>query len=185
MAEHADPTSTTQSFRKRSPLTISTVACKAEVVLATGATRGNQCDILTIGGDPGDEVSGLITAYPVVDGVRQCSQPAGAAEWSAAVGDSGSVTVTSPGVDLSAGNYEWIEEAWTADGRTGGSRDCLTSPRVAAESFKMSPSKGTPGKGIPATGVNSWLMMECSLGVLGIGVAMARAGHRTRAVMRR
>ncbi len=174
LAVHRDPTDADQTIRKRAAITVSTRACKSEVEVPGGATVAVQCDVITVGGDgpaagfPGDVVTGTITAYPVVNGLRQCATPGPSTAWSATIGTSGMAVVSTADLNVPAGDWEFIETAATADGRSW-SRDCATAPRNADESFRVLPAKGTPSRGIPSAGGNSMELMGVGVGLVGVG----------------
>lgn len=191
LAVHHDPTDADQTIRKRAAITVSTRACKSELEVPDGSTVAVQCDVITVGGDgpsvgfPGDVVTGTVTAYPVVNGLRQCATPGPSTAWSATIGTSGMVVVSTTDLNVPVGDWEFIETAATADGRTW-SRDCATAPRDPAESFKVVPSKLVPGKYLPGTGADSASLLGWAAGLVASGVAglvVVGFGRRRRRVV--
>lgn len=183
VGEHRDPDDPAQTFVKRRPLTVTTSACAPEVELAKGASLGAHCDVLVVGAEPGTEVSGDLYAVKWVNGARDCSNISLVVSWTATVGASGESTVTSTVTGLTVGDWEFLHEASTADGRTNVTPCDATSPRNLAESFKVIPNKSTPGKGIPGTGADSMTLMAAAGGLVAAGACgllVAGFGRRRR-----
>ncbi|MDP2290571.1 MAG: VaFE repeat-containing surface-anchored protein [Actinomycetota bacterium] len=183
VAVHHDPDDADQTFVKRSPITVSTRACHRDRTLLSGATTTTNCDIVVVGGDPGDVVTGTVVAHRWVDGVRVCPSPVAAVVWSVTIDADGSSEVTSPDiVGLGEGNWEFLHTASTADGRTH-ARDCASAPRDDAESFTVRPPEVTRRSlppTIPSTGSSSLLVLALAGGLLAAGDGTRRAVRRAR-----
>jgi hypothetical protein len=178
VAVHHDPEDEAQSFVVRSPITVTTQTCAPVVTAPKGAKTGLTCDRITVYGDPGDVVTGTSTAYPWVNGVRQCGTPGAVAPWMVTIDATGVGFVETAMVAVPVGpDWEWIESASTADGRQF-MRDCATSPRDTNESFAM--RKGGGGGNIPSTGTDSMLMLQLGGVLVGVGAAMSLLVLRRR-----
>jgi len=182
VASHRDPDAADQTFVKRSPIVVTTQACASQVVAPKGATAGLTCDRITVTGDPGDVVTGTSTAYPWVDGARQCDAPGAVARWSVTIGPDGVGTTETEMVPVPIGpDWEWIEAATASDGRQF-ERSCTTSARSTAESFVMKRGGGGGGD-IPQAGGNARSMMVFGATLLALGglaLAIARRSRQRR-----
>ncbi|MEQ1698577.1 MAG: VaFE repeat-containing surface-anchored protein [Ilumatobacteraceae bacterium] len=186
VAEHKDAADEDQTFVKRSALTVSTNACTVQVELAKGVSIGANCDVVVVGGDPGDQVAGRLYAVKWVGGARECSTISLVVEWQATLNASGTTTVTPKVSGLTVGDWEFLHEASTPDGRTNVTPCDNTTPRNLAESFKVIPNKSTPGKGIPGTGADSVTLLVAAGLLVGTGLAglfVAGVGRRRRSRM--
>lgn len=183
VAVHHDPDDADQTFVKRSPITVSTQACHRDRTLLSGATTTTNCDVVVVGGDPGDVVTGTVVAHRWVDGVRVCPSSVAAVTWSVTIDGDGTSQVTSPDiVGLGEGSWEFLHTASTADGRTH-SRECTSSPRDDAESFTVRPPEVTRRSlppTIPSTGSSSLLLLALAGGLLAVGHGVRRAVQRAR-----
>lgn len=150
VAVHKDAGDADQTVLKRRPITITTSACHTERELGSALTTGN-CDLIVVGGDPDDVVSGTTWAVPVVGGVRRCDAPSAPVAWSVTIDADGESAVTTGDViGLTQGGWEFLHEARTADGRSN-VRDCATASRVESEAFDVT-GGGAGGGQLPTTG---------------------------------
>ena len=183
VASHRDPADADQTFVKRAPIEVTTQACHSQLTTPKGSPTGMTCDRITVTGDPGDVVTGTSTAYPWVNGARECSRPAAVAVWTVTVGRDGTGTVETEMVAVPVGpDWEWIESATSDDGRQF-SRDCVASPRDARESFVMRRGGGG-GDEIPKTGIDAWHIAQIGMGLMAIGAAAVMTARRRRFVIR-
>lgn len=183
IAEHHDVDDADQTFVKRSPITVSTRACHRERALLSGATTATNCDVVIVGGDPGDVVTGTVSAHRWVDGVRVCTSPAASVSWSVTIDSDGTSQVTTPDiVGLAEGSWEFLHTASTTDGRVH-SRDCATAAIDPQESFTVRPPTVTRRSlppTIPSTGSGSVTLVALACGLLAAGRFVHRTGRRPR-----
>lgn len=180
VAAHDDPADAAQQFVQRREVTIATEACIAEIELSVDGTTGANCDVVVIGGDPGDVVTGTSYAVQWVNGVRDCSTAVDAAAWQVTI-DADGLTTASPNVTgLTAGDWEFLHAARAAGSRSNVVPCEAGVARNLAESFRVTPNRTTPRKRLPSAGATVAPLLGGGAGLLLAGALFAGIARRRR-----
>ena len=178
VAVHEDPSDVSQQFVQRREVSVSTSACRPEVELAVNGTVGANCDVVVLGGDPGDVITGTLYAVQWVDGARDCSNASVATTWQVTIDADGLTTVTPNVASLPTGDWEFLHAARAAGARSNMIPCDAAVARNLSESFRVIPNRNTPGNDIPSAGVTVVPALAVGAGLVALGALLLAVTRR-------